>query len=449
MFSTDDTIVAIATPPGRGGIGVVRVSGTNAKTIGSRLLERGELQPRRATFTRALDADGVAIDQVVATLFSAPASYTGEDVVEISAHGSPLLLTTIVRAAIAAGARHAEPGEFTLRAFLNGRLTLAQAEAVADLVDASTVTQARAAFDQLDGTLTEAIARIDRALLDLTARLEASLDFPDEGYHFITREEAAVAIKDVINSLTTLLRDAARGRPVREGRQVAICGRPNVGKSSLFNNLVGFDRAIVTAYPGTTRDAVGETVSIAGVPVRLIDTAGLRSASDEAESEGVRRARRASDTADVVVVMLDRSRALDDSDRELMSSTATRPRVLVANKIDLPPAWTADSACVAPVELSLATREGLDDVRRAIGEAILGCDEGREIPAVTNVRHVALLQRAQESLSRAQDGAAAGAPEEIVLVDLSSARAALEEITGKRTSEDVLRHIFATFCVGK
>jgi tRNA modification GTPase len=449
LFSTDDTIVAIATPPGRGGIGVVRVSGSNAKTIGGRLLERAVLEPRRATFTRALDADGVAIDQVVATLFAAPASYTGEDVVEISAHGSPLLLTTIVRAAIAAGARHAEPGEFTLRAFLNGRLTLAQAEAVADLVDATTATQARAAFDQLDGTLTEAIARIDGALLDLTARLEASLDFPDEGYHFVTPDEAGTGIWDVINSVTALLRDAARGRPVREGRQVAICGRPNAGKSSLFNNLLGFERAIVTADPGTTRDAVGETVAIAGVPVRLIDTAGLRAASDEAETEGVRRAQRAMDTADVVVVMLDRSRDLDDRDRELISTTATRPRVLVANKIDLPSAWTAESAAVEAVELSLRTREGLDEVRGAIGQAILGCDDAREIPAVTNVRHIALLERARESLSRAQDRAAAGAPEEIVLVDLSDARAALEEITGKRTSEDVLRHIFATFCVGK
>jgi tRNA modification GTPase len=449
MFSTDDTIVAIATPPGRGGIGVVRVSGADARGIGNRLLEHSVLEPRRATFTRARGVDGTPIDHVIATLFSAPASYTGQDVLEISAHGSPILLTTIVRAALAAGARHAEPGEFTLRAFLNGRLTLAQAEAVADLVDAATPTQARAAFDQLDGTLTEAIARIDRALLDLTARLEASLDFPDEGYHFVTPDETAAAIKDVINSVALLLRDAERGRPVREGRQAAICGRPNAGKSSLFNNLIGFDRAIVTQDPGTTRDPIGETAEIAGVPVRLLDTAGLRAASDAAETEGVRRAQRAIETADVVVVMLDRSRPLDDRDHDLLSTTRARSRVVVANKIDLPAAWTASDAGVATIELSLATREGLDDVRRAIGDALLGCDDRQEVPLVTNVRHVALLERAQESLGRAQDRAAAGAPEEIVLVDLSDARGALEEITGTRTSEDVLRHIFATFCVGK
>ena len=449
MFSTDDTIVAIATPPGRGGIGVVRVSGSNARAICSRLLERDALEPRRATFTRARDADGVPIDHVVATLFSAPASYTGQDVIEISAHGSPVLLATIVRAAIAAGARHAEPGEFTLRAFLNGRLTLEQAEAVADLIDASTTAQARAAFDQLDGTLTEAIGRVDRALLDLTARLEASLDFPDEGYHFIAAEDTSAAIRDVINSVDGLLSDAARGRPVREGRQAAICGRPNSGKSSLFNSLLGFERAIVTADPGTTRDPVAETAAIAGVTVRLVDTAGLRAASDEAETEGVRRARRAMDTADVVVLMLDRSRALDDEDRGLISGTATRPRVVVANKMDLPAAWSLEEAGVPAVELSLVTRNGLEEVRRAIGEAILDCDDSREVPAVTNVRHVALLERARESLSRAQDRAETGAPEEIVLVDLSDARGALEEITGARTSEDVLKHIFATFCVGK
>jgi tRNA modification GTPase len=449
MFSTEDTIVAIATPPGRGGIGVVRVSGPDAQKIGGRLLERTALEPRRATFTRARDADGVPIDQVVATLFSAPSSYTGQDVLEISAHGSPLLLTTIVRAAIAAGARHAEPGEFTLRAFLSGRLTLAQAEAVADLVDAATPAQARAAFDQLDGTLTEAIARIDHKLLDLTARLEASLDFPDEGYHFVTPEETGGAIEDVINSVAELLRDAARGRPVREGRLVAICGRPNVGKSSLFNSLVGFDRAIVTPDPGTTRDPIGETVAIEGVPVRLIDTAGLRAASDAAETEGVRRAGRAIETADVIIVMLDRSRPLDDRDLDLLSTTAARRRIVVANKVDQSPAWQPGDVEVVAIELSLVTRDGLDDVRSAIGETILGCDDRREVPIVTNVRHVALLERAKESLSRAQARAAAGAPEEIVLVDLSDARTALEEITGKRTSEDVLRHIFTTFCVGK
>jgi tRNA modification GTPase len=449
MFSTDDTIVAIATPPGRGGLGVVRVSGPQVRAIASSLLERGAVEPRRATFTRVRDAEGSAVDHVVATLFAAPASYTGEDVLEISAHGSPFLLTTIVRAAIAAGARHAEPGEFTLRAFLHGRLTLAQAEAVADLVNASTTAQARAAFDQLDGTLTGAIAGIDRALFDVIARLEASLDFPDEGYHFVTPEETCAAIRDVINRVAELLREAERGRPVREGRQAAICGRPNSGKSSLFNKLLGFDRAIVTDAPGTTRDPVAETAAIEGVPVRLVDTAGLRRAVEEAELEGVLRARRAIDTADVVIVTLDRSRALAEQDHELIAATAFRPHVVVANKHDLPPMWSVEQARVPVIELSLVTGAGLDSVRRAIGDALLGCDEHRETPAVTNVRHVALLERACESLSRAQDRATAGAPEEIVLVDLSDARSALEEITGVRTSEDVLRHIFATFCVGK
>jgi tRNA modification GTPase len=449
MFSTDDTIVAIATPPGRGGIGVVRMSGPIARHIANGLLDRVRLEPRRATFTRVLDATGIPVDHVVATLFCSPASYTGEDVVEISAHGNPVLLAAIVRAAIARGARHAEPGEFTLRAFLHGRLTLAQAEAVGDLIEAVTPAQARAAFDQLDGTLTGAIAAIDRELFDLAARLEASLDFPDEGYHFVTPAEASAGIRGVIKSVETLLGDARRGRPVREGRQAVICGRPNSGKSSLFNCLLGLDRSIVTPAPGTTRDAVSEVATIDGVPLRIVDTAGLRAAEDEAEAEGVRRARLALDTADLAIVMLDRSGPLDCEDEELLAETASRLRITVANKLDLPPAWPLDRAGTDAIELSLVTGEGLEAVRRAIGHAILNCDDRHETPAITNVRHEALLERARAALRCAEERAATGAPEEIVLADLSEARGALEEITGARTSEDLLRHIFANFCVGK
>jgi tRNA modification GTPase len=449
VFSTEDTIVAIATPPGRGGIGVVRISGTIARAVADSLLERARLEPRRATFTRVVDANGVPVDHVVATLFCAPASYTGEDVVEISAHGNPVLLAAIVRAAIAAGARHAEPGEFTLRAFLHGRLTLAQAEAVGDLIEAVTPAQARAAFDQLDGTLTGAIAAIDRELFDLAARLEASLDFPDEGYHFVTPAEASAGIRGVINRVEALLGNARRGRPVREGRQAVICGRPNSGKSSLFNSLIGFDRSIVTPAPGTTRDAVSEVATINGVPLRIVDTAGLRVPADAAEVEGVRRARRALDTADLAIVMLDRSRPLDCEDDELLAETASRLRVTIANKVDLPPAWPLERAGAEAIELSLVTGNGLEEVRRAIGCAILDCGDLRETPAITNVRHEALLERARASLVCAQERAAASAPEEIVLADVSEARGALEEITGARTSEDLLRHIFANFCVGK
>src|SRR6267142_895120 len=304
MFSTTDTIVAIATPPGRGGIGVVRLSGPDALAIARRLItHQGELVPRHATFTRTH-----AIDQVVVTYFPSPHSYTGEDVVELSAHGSPVVLRAIVESAIAHAARLAEPGEFTLRAFLNGRMDLMQAEAVADLIDAVTPLQARAAFDQLQGTLTRVIADIDAALFDLVARLEASVDFPDEGYHFLPPSDVAAAIDGLLDRTRALLAGARRGRLIREGLQVVIVGAPNVGKSSLFNALVGSGRAIVTDIPGTTRDLVTEVIDLDGLRVTLVDTAGLRETHDPIEVEGVARSHQAVAVADLVLSVEDQSR---------------------------------------------------------------------------------------------------------------------------------------------
>ena len=264
MYSTDDTIVAIATPVGHGGIGIVRLSGPQALDIACSVLHRKKpLQARHATLARAFqsrDSDSSAIDQVLATYFKSPASYTGEDVVEFSAHGSPIVLERIVTAAIDTGARLAEPGEFTLRAFLGGRLDLVQAEAIADLVDAVTPAQARVAFDQLEGTLTTVIAELDTDLFDLVSRLEASLDFPEERYHFVSRSTTTATIQAITERVETLLADGSRNRVLREGRQVVILGKPNTGKSSLFNRLIGSDRAIVTTMAGTTRDLVTETI---------------------------------------------------------------------------------------------------------------------------------------------------------------------------------------------
>ncbi len=333
MFSTDDTIVAIATPPGRGGIGVVRLSGSAAQAIAQQLVTHARpLEPRHATltlvrpttdtaFSRTATLGGDAIDQVVVIHFPAPASYTGEDVVEISAHGSPLVLRTIIEAAIAAGARLAEPGEFTLRAYLNGRLDLMQAEAVADLIDAVTPLQARAAFDQLQGTLTREIGDIDAALFDLIARLEASVDFPEEGYHFVDPGALAQSIDAILLRMAMLLAHARRGRLVREGLQIAIVGRPNVGKSSLFNALVGTSRAIVTEVPGTTRDLVSETVDLDGLRVTLVDTAGIRETEDIVESEGVARTRQAADVSDLILLVADGSRPPETEDLEIVSQS--------------------------------------------------------------------------------------------------------------------------------
>jgi tRNA modification GTPase len=450
LIEVPDTIVAIATPPGRGGLGVVRMSGSLSSKIAARLASgTGALKPRHATFTR-LAHEGMAIDHVVVTFFPGPGSYTGEDVVEISAHGNPVILRAIVRAAMAHGARLADPGEFTLRAFLNGRLDLVQAEAVADLVQAATPLQSRVAFDQLEGTLTTRIGEIDRALFGLSARLEASLDFPEEGYQFIDSAEAVDHISRIQQMVGSLAEEGARGRLLREGITVAIVGRPNVGKSSLFNALAGADRAIVTEVPGTTRDLITEVVDVNGAAVTLVDTAGLRESVDAIEAEGVRRARHSAETAQVAVVVLDGSEPLRPDDHELVARTRTSARVVVRNKSDLAGAWRLEELrdTVAPVSVSATTGAGLEDLRAAIVES-LGAGDLREGAAITNIRHLALLDRAAAALARAREAASISEPEELVLADLHEARSALEEITGKRSSDDLLNEIFSRFCIGK
>jgi tRNA modification GTPase len=351
------------------------------------------------------------------------------------------VLRAIVAAAIDRGARLAEPGEFTLRAFLNGRIDLAQAEAVADLIDAATPLQARAAFDQLDGTLTRTIAAIDAALFDFIAKLEASVDFPDEGYHFVEPDALAHAIDALIAKTAALLARARQGRVIREGLQVAIVGEPNVGKSSVFNALVGSSRAIVADAPGTTRDLVTEVVDLAGLRVTLVDTAGLRETSDAVESEGVARSRQAIAVADLVLTVVDGSRA------DNIIQTIENKQLIVSNKSDLPVERTIPAA----VLVSALTGDGLDELRRRI-VAALEIDLLRDRPEITNVRHIALVQRAQDALVRARAAAhpdGGSLPEEFVLADLQDARAALEEITGRRAPDDLLAHIFSRFCIGK
>jgi len=446
VFQTDDTIVAIATPAGRGGIGIVRVSGPDAQRIATALTGRERFESRHATLVRIGARE--ASDQAIVTSFPSPASYTGQDVVEISAHGSPVLLHAIVRAAIAAGARLAEPGEFTLRAYLHGRMDLVQAEAVQDLVAAVTPLQARTAFDQLEGTLTERIKAIDATLFALSARLEASLDFAGEGYHFVEPDRVASEIGGIIASIDTLLGDARAGRLVRDGAQVVIVGRPNAGKSTLFNALAGSGRAIVTEIPGTTRDLLTETVDIGGIAVTLVDTAGIRAeSSDAVETEGIARARSAAERADLAVLVLDRSRQLSSDDRALLETIQQSAHVIVASKADLPLAWDDDT--VEGLAVAAAVGEGLPELRAAIALGLGLTRTDRDTPAITNIRHVDLLGRARVALARAHEAAAAGMPEELVAADVTEARTMLEEITGHRTADDTLHAIFDRFCIGK
>lgn len=433
---------------------MVRIAGGDARRIAGALIDRPEpLQPRHATFVRIVDrsAGGArAVDQAVATWFAAPHSYTGDDVVEISAHGSPPVLERLVRMAMAEGARLAEPGEFTLRAYLNGRLDLVQAEAVADLVEAVTPLQARAAMDQLEGTLTAAIARLDAAIFDLAARLEASLDFPDEGFHFINREDAAQEAGRIRSELDALLETGRSGRVIREGRTVTILGRPNAGKSSLFNALVGAERAIVTDVPGTTRDLITERVDVGGIPVTFVDTAGIRESQDPIETEGVARARQAQQVAALSVIVIDASVPLAPEDHALLQLRS--PSLVVVSKVDLPRAWAASalgSVRVEPVEISALTGTGLAELRTQIAVRLCAQDDLRDPPVISNVRHLALVEQSRDAVSRAQAAIAAEATEELVLIDLNDARRSLEEITGRRTADDLLRHVFARFCIGK
>ena len=457
MFSPDDTIVAIATPPGRSGIGVVRLSGPEALGIALRLCGRGTpFEPRLATLARVVDSASQTgsrtVDQVVCTYFPAPRSYTTQDVVELSAHGNPVLLERVVRLALDAGARLAEPGEFTLRAYLGGRLDLVQAEAVGDLVDAVTPAQARLAFDQLDGTLTQAIGAIEQRLFAVSAQLEASLDFPEEGYHFVEAGEVARVFEDIVGRLDHLLRGAATGRVIREGRSVVVLGRPNVGKSSIFNCLVGFDRAITTDVAGTTRDLLTEKADLGGVPVTFVDTAGLRYTTDPVEHEGVRRAKGAAQTADLALVVLDLSLPLLAEDFDVLEGTADRLRVVAFNKADLPRAW--DPGALAPagtrrVLVSARTGRGVDALR-AMMAAALGADETeRDSASLSNVRHIALVERARDAAVRAMQGAVAGASEEFVLADVGDALDALQQVVGRRAPEALLHEIFSRFCIGK
>jgi len=494
-MNLDDTIVAIATPSGRGGIGVVRLAGPEAREIaGPMLRTKAPLEAGRAVRCEliepvaAVDAaelrsagqPGAAvptcssgrIDEVVVTFFAAPHSYTTDDIVEISAHGSPVVLRHIVELSLAAGARMAEPGEFTMRAFLHGRLDLTQAEAVRDLIDSQTLFQAKVAGQQLEGALSNRLKPIKKTLIELIALLEAGIDFAEDDVSIAADATILDRIEQVRRPLLQLAGTFAFGKIVHEGLTLAIVGRPNVGKSSLFNRLVERERAIVTAQPGTTRDLVSETVAIGGIPVELVDTAGIRRALDEAESLGVKKSMEALADADLVLVVIDKTQPLSDEDRELLSQVRGRPAIVVENKSDLasvnkessggdgPRAflssstgagWPEPNSHSPPrVATSALTGEGIQALRAAILGHIAG-DSTSELESgfLTSVRHQKLVHDALAALDAASRAVGVRVPHEMLLLDLYGALRPLDEITGATTSDDILNLIFGTFCIGK
>jgi len=447
-LNPNETIVAISTPSGRGGLGIVRISGDAARAIAERML-RFPKPPRWKPWSTQLaelpDAEGQSIDKVVVTFFERPRSYTAQDVVEISCHGSPVVLRHAVERACEEGARLAEPGEFTLRAFLNGRIDLPQAEAVRDLIEATTLYQARVAAQQAEGSVSKRIAPLKSQLIDLIALLEAGIDFADNDVPIPQDAEILARLDPVAGHLQRLVSSFAFGKLVHEGMKLAIVGRPNVGKSSLFNRLLDSDRAIVTAIPGTTRDLVSETASLDGIPVKLFDTAGIRAGQDLVETLGVERSFQAMADADLTLVVFDLSEPVEDGDRDLIARARAQGRhLLVGNKSDLPrrAELTGD---FAPV--SALTGEGIAELRRRVREA--AAPAGQEQGFITSIRHEGLLKTALAALDSAREAVTRHIPHEMLLLDLYRALESLDGLTGATTADDILNRIFSTFCIGK
>jgi tRNA modification GTPase len=463
----EDTIVAVATPPGRGGIGVVRSSGKDSLEIVSRLIRLPKHPPevQRSTLGKFVDPEtGKLLDEVVVTFYRGPHSYTGEDVVEISCHGSPVILRYLVECCLNLNARAAEPGEFAMRAFLNGRIDLTQAEAIQDLIESRTLYQARVAATQLGGSVSARLKPHKQSLLDLIAELEAGIDFADDDVDVIDWAGLTTRLDTVKDALAKMAKGGAYGRIVREGLGLSVVGRPNVGKSSLFNRLLNMDRAIVTEIPGTTRDLVTEAASIGGIPLQMVDTAGIRTTVDTVEKIGVERTHQAMADSDLRLLVVDTSQDWTQEDSELLHKTRRMgSMLLVANKSDLP-ARTSRTAieqailtekgeAPAPVEIvvtSALTGQGIEELRnRIIQTAGAGNHLGSEGALVTNLRHQQLLKESLEALERSRRAAGQKMPHEMLLLDLYDALRPLDALTGQTDVEDILGTIFSRFCIGK
>ena len=459
-YSLDDTIAAIATPMGEGGIGIIRISGDEALPIAQMLFRPGhnggagawEPESHKLTYGHIYEPEsGEQVDEVMAVYMQQPKSYTREDVVEIHSHGGPVPLRTVLSLTLNQGARLAEQGEMTLRAFLNGRLDLAQAEAVLDVVRSRTEAGLHVALNQLGGHLSDEIREARQLLLNVLAHLTAQIDFPEDD---VPPQDISPELNEVEEHLANLLAGADRGLLLREGVRVAIVGRPNVGKSSLLNRLLRHDRAIVTEIPGTTRDVLEETLNVKGIPVVVVDTAGIRHTDDVVEAMGVERSRKAMDQADLVLFLVDRSRPLSDEDVAIADAVDGRPAVLVLNKSDLTADVTAEDlpflSEVPRVVVSAETGAGIDALEDTIYEQVMGGTvKSLQSALVSNPRHKAALTRALEHVREAQATYAAGLPADFITIDLNAAVNALGEITGETATEDLLDTIFSRFCIGK
>lgn len=458
-----DTIAAVATARGEAGIGIVRVSGDLALQIAAELFRspRGVsptgLSTHTLTYGHVIDtnASDDIIDEVLLGVMHAPKTYTGEDIVEFNCHGGIVTLTAVLDLVVKNGARVAEPGEFTKRAFLNGRLDLAQAEAVAELISSKTELSRKIAIEALAGKLSDTVNSLSDRLAGLLAEIEASIDFPDEDLDFMKVETQLETARVVQNDLTTLLDTADEGKIITEGVNVAILGKPNVGKSSLLNALVGTTRAIVTDIPGTTRDTVEETINVNGIPLKLVDTAGIRQTDDIVEQQGVERSKAVLDRSELLLLMFDASQPLNNADLELLQAAESTKAILILNKVDLPVVTPSTTLLGhAPkkrvIETVIPEGKGLDALKSVICEELLGGElVVGESPIVTNARHQEALRRASEGLGYAIESLENGMPPDLVAVDLRISLDGLGDIVGKTTTEDILDRIFSQFCVGK
>jgi len=447
-LNLQDTIAAVSTPPGRGGIGIVRLSGPATRAIVSAVVRlKSDLRPWSATLGELLDTDGAVVDEVIVTFFAAPRSYTAEDVAEISCHGAPVVLRHCLERAVAHGARLAEPGEFTLRAFLNGRIDLPQAEAVRDLIDSTTLYQARIAAQQTQGSVSRMLSPVKAQLLELIALLEAGIDFAEDDIGVAPSAEILRRLDPMIRDIETLTRSFIYGNLVRTGFSLAIVGPPNAGKSSLFNRLLDRDRAIVTDIPGTTRDLVSESADFAGIPVRLLDTAGIRETNELIERLGIERSYQAMSDADLTIIVTDGTKTADEFTVRLESHAISQGRsLIVRNKSDL----RGFQAGPGEFAVSALTGRGITELRSALLE-MLAPNDMTELQGgfITSVRQEALLKESCLMLKKGRDAAAAHLPHELILLDLYCALQPLDAITGTTTVNDILHKIFSSFCIGK